>query len=61
MDSRNFQELPLCLVDGRCKSEANREMYLLTSKDKSVRIGGIGGMNTSLTFAQHVRIVASIR
>jgi len=56
-----FSGIVLVPLDGRCKSEANRELYPLTSKNKSVRIGGIRGMKTSLTFAQPVRIVASVR
>jgi len=56
-----LRDCPCVLLMDVAKARRTGNCNLLTTKEKSVRIGGIRGMNTSLTFAQPVRILASTR
>jgi hypothetical protein len=56
-----FRNCPCASLMDIANARRNGNCILLKSKDKSVGIGGIRGMNTSFPFAQPVRIVAFIR
>jgi len=55
-----FRDCPCALLLEIVNARRTGNFILLKSKRKSVGISGIRGMNTSLPFAQPVRIVASI-